>query len=160
MDESGLGARTGFLDDVTHTEIRRLAAQGDALADDGSFEEAIRRYHQAWQLIPDPKNRWEVTTWLMGAIGDACFASGSFSQGTDAFRYAIGCPGGLENPYLYLRLGQCQFEKSLLDDAADNLTRAYMLDGLDIFDDEEEKYLTFLKTKITITAEHDQNDHN
>jgi tetratricopeptide (TPR) repeat protein len=155
MDDPGSGTVANFLDASTHAEIQRLASQGDVLADDGSFEEAIRRYHQAWQLIPDPKNRWEATTWLMGAIGDACFALQSFKQGSDAFRYAISCPGGGENPYLYLRLGQCQFEKSLMDAAAESLTRAYLLDGLTVFADEDPKYLTFLKTKMVIPVEPD-----
>jgi hypothetical protein len=37
-----------------------------------------------------------------------------------------------------------------MDRAADELTRAYRNDGLEIFEDEEEKYLMFLKTRIAI----------
>jgi hypothetical protein len=52
------------------------------------------------------------------------------------------------NPFLHLRLGQCRFELGDLDRAADELARAYMGDGEDVFEDEAPKYLAFLKTRL------------
>lgn len=88
---------------------------------------------KAWKLIPEPKDNWEASTWLLAAIGDACFLSNNFRSGNDAFAYATRCPGGFGNSFIHLRLGQCQFELGNLDAAADELCRAYMGAGSEIF---------------------------
>lgn len=56
----------------------------------------------------------------------------------------------LMNPLVYLLKGICHYELNELDHAADSLTRAYMLEGLDIFKLADPKYLDFLKTKIQL----------
>jgi hypothetical protein len=57
------------------------------------------------------------------------------------------CPGAIGNPFLHLRLGQCQFELGNLDRAGDELARAYMGAGNEIFVGAE-KYFEFLKTRL------------
>ena len=51
------------------------------------------------------------------------------------------------NPFLHLRLGQCHFELGNLDGAADELARAYMSAGDEIFVGAD-KYFAFLKTRL------------
>ena len=46
-----------------------------------------------------------------------------------------------------MRLGQCHFELGELDRAADELMRAYMGAGSDIFKDQDPKYIEFLNTR-------------
>ena len=131
-----------------HEKIKALAAAGDALAERGQHEQAIAQYNKAWSLIPEPKNQWEASTWLLAAIGDACFLSGYFKSGSEAFQYAIHCPGGLGNPFVHLRLGQCELESGQENEAAEHLARAYMLEGKEIFENEPPKYFEYLKTRI------------
>jgi hypothetical protein len=57
------------------------------------------------------------------------------------------CLDAIGNPFLHLRLGQCQFELGALDGAADELMRAYMGAGSDIFKDQDPKYLRFLQSR-------------
>jgi len=57
------------------------------------------------------------------------------------------CPDAIGNPFLHLRLGQCQFELGELDRAADELARAYMGAGAKIFEGGD-KYFSFLKTRL------------
>jgi hypothetical protein len=59
----------------------------------------------------------------------------------------MACPGALGNPFLHLRFGQCQFELGELDRAADELMRAYMAAGAEIFKDQDPKYIAFLKSR-------------
>ena len=56
-------------------------------------------------------------------------------------------PNAIGNPFLHLRLGQCQFELGNLDRAADELMRAYMAGGPELFEDEDARYLRFLATR-------------
>lgn len=135
------------LSEATHSEIQRLSAEGDALASERKYSEAIPVYWQGWDLLPEPKTDWEAATWLLAAIGDANFLSRDYSAGKDNLTSAMRCPNAIGNPFLHLRLGQCQFELGVLDRAADELMRAYMGAGTEIFKDQDPKYLRFLQSK-------------
>ena len=65
-----------------------------------------------------------------------------------AFQKAIASPDGLGNPYIHLKLGECQFEMGNFEKAANELTRAYMSEGPEIFEGEDQKYFEFLSTRI------------
>ena len=131
----------------THRRIADLSGQGEALTEQGAYGDAISKYNEAWELVPEPKNDWEASTWLLAAIGDACFLSGYYTSAVEALEYALHCPDGA-NPFINLRLGQCAFEKGAEEHAAEYLLRAYMLEGKDIFSQEDAKYFEFLKTKV------------
>ncbi len=135
------------LPDGIHEEIVRLSKAGDALAAERRFEEALAKYAAALSLLPEPKEDWEAATWLFVAAGDAHFLRADFTAGCESLSAAMRCTGALGNPFIHLRLGQCQFEHGQLDPAADELMRAYMGAGRKIFDLEDPKYLLFLSTK-------------
>ena len=136
------------LDDKIHSKIQGLCAKGDSLAEVGKFATALDNYWKAFDLIPEPKTNWEATTWILVAIGDANFLEHDFEAGVDNLSNAMHCPGAIGNPFIHLRLGQCQFEVGNLDSAADELFRAYALEGEEIFEDDSPKYLSFLMTRI------------
>lgn len=135
------------LSDETHAKIQRLCALGDENAGAKQFSEALQSYWAAWDLLPDPKTEWEAATWILAAVGDANFLGKDYVAGRDNLSVAMGCPGAIGNPFLHLRLGQCQLELEDFDRAADELMRAYMGAGVDIFKDQDPKYLRFLQSK-------------
>lgn len=128
-------------------QIQDLCADGDALSESGQYSEALTKYWSAWDLLPDPATDWEAATWILASIGDVNFQSGDFTAGRDNLSMAMHCPGAIGNPFLHLRLGQCQFELGEIKRAADELARAYMGGGAELFAGEE-KYFEFLKTKL------------
>lgn len=134
------------LDDGLHARIKDLGAAGDDLAEGGDCAGALGKYWEAFDLLPEPKSDWEAGTWLMAAIGDANFRQGDFAAGRDNLAEAMRFPDAIGNPFLHLRLGQCQFELGNLDRAADELMRAYMGGG-EIFEEDDRKYLDFLATR-------------
>lgn len=138
------------LDHKTHSAIAQLSQKGDSYAENGDYPRALAAYWQAFDLIPEPKTDWEATTWVLAAIGDANFLGNDFQAGLDNLSNAMHCPGAIGNPFLHLRLGQCQFELGNLDRAADELTRAYAVAGEEIFEEDDPKYFAFLKTRIEI----------
>ncbi|ROZ77171.1 tetratricopeptide repeat protein [Ramlibacter sp. WS9] len=131
----------------TLEEVRRLSAAGDADAKRGQLSEAVAKYWAAWDLLPEPRTEWEAATWLLAAIGDANFRSGDFAVGRDNLSKAMRCPSGSGNAFLHARLGQCQFELGAHDSAAEELMRAYMAAGSEIFAEEHPKYLRFLGSR-------------
>lgn len=137
------------LNDEVYDEIKKLSKSGDDLADKGKYAQALKKYWTAFDLIPEPKTDWEASTWLLVAIGDSNFLGNDFEAGRDNLSNAMHCPNAIGNPFIHMRLGQCQFELNNLDRAADNLTRAYALEGDEIFENDDPKYIEFLKTKIS-----------
>ena len=136
------------LPDETHDEIARLSAEGDSLAEHEQYAEAIRLYWEAFDLLPAPPERWGAATWLLAAIGDANYLGGDYEAGRDNLSVAMRCPDAIGNPFIHLRLGQCQFELGNLTRAADELARAYMGAGPEVFNAEDGKYFAFLKTRL------------
>ena len=57
---------------------------------------------------------------------------------------------GISNPFILLRLGQCAFELGKKDLATENLLRAYMLEGKEIFEEDDKKYFEFLKSNVDL----------
>ena len=135
------------LADTIHAEIQRLCALGDSHAEAQRYTEALQNYWAAWDLLPEPKSQWDAATWILSAVCDANFLGGDYRAGRDNLANAMHCPGAVGNPFLHLRLGQCEFELGDLDRAADELMRAYMGAGTEIFEQQDPKYIGFLQTR-------------
>jgi len=136
------------LDASIYARIRDLCERGDRLADDGHLTEALEAFWSAWDLLPEPRTAWEAATWVLAAIGDVNFQQGNFEAGRDNLATAMHCPDAIGNPFLHLRLGQCQFELGNTDRAADELARARLLGGAELFEDEDPKYLEFIMGRL------------
>lgn len=134
------------LDDSIHDKITELCELGDTQAEDGDDRSALQSYRQAWDLLPKPKEEWEAATWILAAIGDAHFRLAEYREMISALQTAMKCPDGVGNPFLHLRLGEAHFEIGNRERAGDELTRAYMAAGRELFEDEDPKYLDFLRT--------------
>ncbi|MFP2957695.1 tetratricopeptide repeat protein [Myxococcus sp. 1LA] len=126
--------------------IVELCAQGDALAEQEDYAGALRRFEQALALIPEPADSHDSTLWVCVAIGDMHFQLGQYTEGREYLRRAVALPDGLGNPFIHLRLGQFAFELGDMRRAGDELARAFMGGGDEIFDDEDEKYLQFVRS--------------
>jgi tetratricopeptide (TPR) repeat protein len=136
------------LPDSLHEEIVTLSKEGDGLAEDHRFDEALAKYHAAFRLLPEPREAWTAATWLLAAIGDAHYLSGHTEEAAAAFSHAMHCPEAIGNPFLHLRLGECRLTLGDEAKAADELTRAYAMGGVEIFENEDPRFLEFLDTKI------------
>jgi hypothetical protein len=138
--------------DKIHTEIKELCAEGDCFVGMGEFSDAYKNYMSALELVPEPKEEFQATTWILAAIGDMYFKAKDYGQTKNVITDSMHCVGAIGNPFLHLRLGQAQLELGNPDRAADELCRAYMGAGKDIFEREDPKYFDFLKTKISPPA--------
>lgn len=136
------------LDDSIYKKIVALSRYGDKLANSRRYDEAIEKYKEALRYLPKPYEKWDAATWIYVAIGDARFKQKHFQKALNCFSNAIHCPTGLGNPFIHLRLGQCEFELNNKDRAAEELARAYMGAGEEIFLEDDIKYLSFIKSRL------------
>ncbi|SHJ76717.1 hypothetical protein SAMN02745163_02547 [Clostridium cavendishii DSM 21758] len=131
-----------------YKKITDLCMLGDRLAEKKKYSEAINVYFEALDLLPKPETNWDAATWILTAIGDTDFLMGNYEAGRDNLIAVMHCPNAIGNPFIHLRLGQCQYELEEYDRAADELARAFIIEGEELFAQEDEKYLNFIKSKL------------
>ena len=131
-------------------DIQAKIDQGDKFLNSDDFDQASTIYQEAVALIPEPKCAYEISLPAFTALGESYFFAGKYREAVSAFHMAMKAPGGVENPLLHLRFGQAYFESGDMNRSADSLTRAYALDGISIFDGEDDKYLSFLAKQIDL----------
>ena len=129
------------LDAALDKRVRQLCAEGYRIYDDCDYEQALRRFYQAWTLIPKPQTQFEASGWVLTAIGDAYFAKRNYRASIEALRSALFCPNTVGNPFVHLRLGQCYLEQENTEDADRHLARALYSGGPELFDREAPHYL-------------------
>lgn len=125
-----------------------LCNEGDTLVEEGEVDHAIRKYLTALNLVPIPKNEWEASTWIYTALGDAYFINEEYVFAKNNYFNALNCPDGISNPLILLNLGESLVECGEIDKAKDYLLKAYMLEGYEIFSEEDEKYYELIKDLI------------
>lgn len=135
--------------DLAHI-VDNLCREGDRFAQMGQYFDAIEKYNAAWEVLPEPRWQWPAATWILMSVGDCYFREKDYASGALLLFDALDCPGGEQNPFIYLRLGQCYFERGELNDAADALEEAYRLGGVELFADEDPKYLGFVNNQLKI----------
>ncbi len=133
------------LSDEIYNKITALSEEGDVYAGKEQFGSAISVYQQALDLLPSPKTNWEAATWLYVALADAYFNKQEFNQAMDAYQKALMCPDGTMNPYVWFSIGLVYFEWDNMPQAKEQFMRAYMLDGKDIFEDQDPAYFALIK---------------
>lgn len=130
------------LDKKVYAEIKKLSKEGNKLCDREAYQDAAAKFRLALQWVPDPKTIWEASTWLYMSLGDTLFLAGQYAEAVDCLCDALNCPDGNTNSFVLLRLGQVLYEMGELNKSKEYLLRAYMLEGKEIFDDEDDKYFS------------------
>lgn len=137
-------------------KLDELSQRGNQFEEEGQLEEAVRTREEGLKLIPEPQQFYSETIWFLAAIGDVCFQKGLFSKAHECFDKARGnlTGEGYGNPFIMLRLGECCLEIGDEKNATEYLLRAYMLEGREIFEPDEngeddgQKYFEFLKAHV------------
>lgn len=134
-------------------KLDELAQQGNQYYDnENNKEKALEVWKKALELIPEPKNIYSQTVWFLGSIGDIYFSDKNYEQAFKFFEDAKNNISGQgnDNPFILLRLGESAYELDKKELAVENLLSAYMLEGKEIFNEEDKKYFEFLKLNVDL----------
>lgn len=140
------------LDEQTHMRVLAHAERGDALASTGDYRSAIQAYNEGWSLLPEPKSQWSAATWMLAAIADAAYLGGFLISARQALDFVMTCPGAVGNPFLHLRRGEVLHDQGEVEGAVEELLRAYMGAGAEIFNNEDPKYLAALREHVDLNS--------
>ena len=137
-------------------KLDELAEKGNELEGAALYEEAIQTWNEALNLIPEPQRFYSEAIWFLAAIGDIYFQQRQYEKAHDCFDKARGnlSGAGYGNPFIMLRLGECCLEIGDEKNAVEYLLRAYMFEGREIFEPDEDgnddgkKYFDYLRTHV------------
>lgn len=135
------------LSDELHKKIVTFSEKGNDFFDDDNFSAAQAEYEAAFKLIPLPKNNYEASSWLLAGIGDCLYYQKSYQKALETFKYGEACEGGL-NAFIWLRIGECYAELEDIPNAREFLLRAYMMEGEEMFTEEDVKYQVIIQDLI------------
>lgn len=136
------------LEEGLFEEIKTLCIKGDAHFEEDELELAAESYEKALELLPAPKEKWEAALWIYTALGDAYFNLDELEKAEQYLGLALACPEGDKNPYIQLVMGKTLYELGKGEEARDHLLEAYELDGEEVFEDEDPKYLDCIEDLI------------
>ncbi len=119
--------------------------QGDTATDKNDFSRAIEFYKKAWNAIPEPKKEWELSHWVMSCIGGGYYETDDYHHAIEALEQALTCYRGDVNSEINFSLGQTYFDKGDVEKATVFFQKAWDLSEGRAFEDEDPKYLNFLK---------------
>ncbi len=137
-----------FLNKIILNQIKKLCSKADDEVEKENYDKSLELYEQAKNRLTKPIENWEATTWIFVAIGDCHYLKGNFNEALNYFNEALKLPNGIGNAFILFRLGQCYYELEDYNNSKKYLLQAYMIEGKDIFADEEEKYFALLKQDI------------
>lgn len=132
----------------TYESIMRELELGDIAAKNNFFWSALKHYKNALSCIPIPKTDWEITLHVYVALADCYFNLGDYVLANSCYNNALLCPDATGYGYVWLGLGQTLYELGKIEEAKDALMRAYMLEGEEIFENEDKKYFDVIKEII------------
>jgi len=140
------------LPEAIRDQVNEAAEAGNKLMDDEEFAAAIDVWKKGLALIPEPRNTFVKSLWFEGSIGNGYFMQHDFENALRHFENAKRnvFDNAYENEFIMMRIGQVHFETGDYERAKKYLLRAYILAGEEIFNDEDPKYLTFLRTTVNL----------
>jgi tetratricopeptide (TPR) repeat protein len=128
---------------VSAKALDKLAEQGNQLCDAGDPYGAIEIWTQALDAIDEPTTDHPAAFWFYASIGDIQVQLEDYEDALTNLNQAQ-IAGGTDNPLVWLRKGQALIELGHEDQGIEALLSGYMLEGDELFTDEDPKYLNLL----------------
>jgi tetratricopeptide (TPR) repeat protein len=142
------GKRCKRLPATVFATVKAKASEGERLFNSTEYAHAFKAFHAALDELPEPRQQWNAAGWLLVAMGECSYQMQKWKSALAPFQDAIICPGCLGNPWLHLRLGQVRLELGEERRAADELARAYMGGGREVFEGEDPKYFALVESVL------------
>lgn len=136
------------LEGEIYNKVKELCGEADKHVLICEFDQAIEKYNQALELFQGDIEEYEESIMIYAAMGDAYCLAGEYKRARNYFYNALDCSNGIANPYILFRLGECLYECDEKYKAQEYFIRTYMMDGLNLFEKGDKKYLDLIKLMI------------
>jgi len=131
------------LEKLLDDRLRELMNAGYGEVQAGHFENAEKKYLQAWDIFPEPKFDWDSSQITLYGIAEFYLRWRSFDLALHWANLVFKTEPLPGDGSPYLTLGIIYFESGDLDSAFKNFQRAFELAKRRVFQGVEKKYLEF-----------------
>lgn len=142
------GVNGDTLNDDIYSDIMHLYAEANSFLERGDFTSSVHGLTAAGDELPRSLENWEASTSILSKMAEAYWRARAYPQALKALQHAMHCPHAIGDPWLHLRLGQVQLELGNLPRASDELARAYMGAGREVFAEEDPKYFRYVQSVL------------
>lgn len=119
-------------------QIKEIYEMGNKEAEKGNFEQALKYYEEAYNQIPDEKERYEVAVWIKESIGDIFWLQKNLEQAEKYYKEAFSAGRIWNYPSVDLKMGRCLCVLGKEKEALFYLKNAYRWAGESIFNEDLE----------------------
>lgn len=99
-----------FLDGPVYRWVLKLYHEGQDNIENQQYDLAIDRLTEGLKLIPEPIYDWRLSAVVLTAMGDAYYHKKEYGSAMYYFCEARKCIEAIDDLFLTIRLGQCDFE--------------------------------------------------
>lgn len=140
----GIFSDENNFDEEILEKYNEICSEADKLVEDECYDKAIEKFKKALSILPD--GDWQCQPYAYAGLGE-CYKERNDYETALKYYYDAYTEDTLDNPYILLSIGICYYELNNWKQAREFLLRAYMVEGTEIFEDEEE-YLDVIKDLI------------
>lgn len=137
-----------ILPEEIHDAVYLLAEEGRKLQMQHKNLRAVKKFEEAYKLIPEPKNSWASAMVLLASIAENYFLDGNFSDAIKVYAQLMAFPEATTIVNYHLRIGQIRYEFGEFNKAKDEFMRVYMDDGEEGFKYVDPKYFELIRPII------------
>jgi tetratricopeptide (TPR) repeat protein len=112
-------------DNKLEKEIIAIVEIGNQYHDKKDFTNALNKYNDAWQLLPEPKLDWEIASWISKCIYSAYFDLSDFITAKKWGVISLQTRGSNINTGPLINLGMVCYELDQLEEAYKYFDEAY-----------------------------------
>lgn len=105
--------------------VNELCEKGNSLSEVGMYQEALSCFKHALEITPETYDYEDERVWILVAIGDTLFQLQQYSNAMEYLRRAYFYDPG--NPFINLRLGQCELESDCILDAKEHMVTVFSI---------------------------------
>ena len=121
---------------------------------------AAKTFEKAYELLPEPKDQWTVTTSILANIAENYYLKARFDSkeeqdrqkyfqlSLDVQEELMKNPKYLNYPSQYMRIGEIEYLLGNIELSKEALIRAYMLGGREIFRDFDAIYYDLIRKDV------------
>lgn len=122
---------------LTSKKINHYAKKADSCMRRADYQGAIKYYEKILDVLPEPKDNWEAYDWTYASIGDTYFFMEDYEKAFDNLKKIVM---SYDNPYIYMRYGQCFYYMGDKEKAEPYLIKAYQMVGDEVFETEDDVF--------------------
>ena len=147
--------RTRFMKELSEVnlelenEIISIIEQGNGFDDNGEYGEALKKYDEAYNKLPEPKLKWEmISAWLAGCYYNAYFGLRDFHKAKEWAVLELKCRSSDIDVAPYMDLGMASYELNSLEESFGYFEVVYNYGKERPFREYPKKYYDFFIGKI------------